>query len=678
MGGALLLVAAVVMLGCVGWCTTGAIGIQSPALRVLGAYTTAWAALVAAAVLVSVPGRLSRESLLVAITVLTVAAFVADRRWGRGQGTHEPWLGAREAFADPVVRTLAVAVAAAGIYVAAVAFPTTANDWDGLTYHETRALLWDEQGRIGNVPPGNEPRLNGNPPVSEIGLYLAIVLPRSERFAALPQYVALWTGLLAVALVARRLGLPRRAAAYGALVFATLPIVLVQGAAVLNDVVVASFLLAAVAFLVGRSGAELAVGSVALGLALSTKFNAVLTIPLVLAAVLALVPARRRGASVLAFGAGVALGAPWYALNLVETGSLDGGLGRTTGQTSDHSVRSVSGTLRALLFDVVDTSGMVRAELYVAVVVGALLVAAGIVVHRRRAASARALMLGGVVAACVPLALRASESPISYAWRHFWFKIGQKGISLDYGDAWKVLGLPDTSASWYGAAGAVVILGGVGAAVVGVRRGQLRRGAVVLAAAPLALIVVFALTILYDPWRGRLVMFAVGLACAAWGWTIRVRWLSAGVAALCVTTVALSLVHWNTKPAGFGLLEPSSARSVWHRDRIDTLTVIRPYDGTSALLRAMEQDVPADAVLAVAAPFDTFLAPLAGPRLSRTLRLVAQGARIPADATWLASKGKGAASGCRAAWTTVYTNDATGWRLLRRTAPDACDVAVPL
>ena len=63
---------------------------------------------------------------------------------------------------------------------------------------------------IGNVPSGNEPRLNGNPPVSEIGLYLAIVLPRSERFAALPQYVALWTGLLGVALVARRLGLPRR------------------------------------------------------------------------------------------------------------------------------------------------------------------------------------------------------------------------------------------------------------------------------------------------------------------------------------------------------------------------------------------------------------------------------------------------------------------------------------
>ena len=121
-----------------------------------------------------------------------------------------------------------------------------------------------------------------------------------------------------------------------------------------------------------------------------------------------------------------------------------------------------------------------------------------------------------------------------------------------------MLGLPDTSLSWYGAAGAVVILGGVAAAIVGVRRAVLRRGALVLALAPLGLVVVFAFTIVYDPWRGRLAMFAVGLACAVWGWTIRTRWLSVGIAGLCVTTVVLSLVHSYTKPSGLGMLEPSS------------------------------------------------------------------------------------------------------------------------
>ena len=362
MGGALLLAAAVVLLGCVGWYLPAALGIDSPALRVLGAYPIAWAGLVAAAVLLSIPGWLDGGSLVVAIAALAAASFVVARHRSPGLAP-VPWTAWREALADPVVRTLAIAVAVAGVYLAAAAFLTTPNDWDGLTYHETRALLWDAQGRVGYVPSGNDPRLDGNPPVSEIGLYAALVLPHSERFAALPQFVALWASLLAVVPIARRLGLPRAASAFGGLVFATLPVVLLHGAAVLNDLVVASFLLVAAGFLAGRSRAELIVGSVALGLALSTKFSAALSLPVLVAAVLALAPARRRAASLVACGGGVLLGAPWYVINLAETGSLDGGLGDTTGQAADHSVRGVLGTLRALVFDVVDTTGLWRSEL---------------------------------------------------------------------------------------------------------------------------------------------------------------------------------------------------------------------------------------------------------------------------------------------------------------------------
>ena len=427
-------------------------------------------------------------------------------------------------------------------------------------------------------------------------------------------------------------------------------------------------------FLTGRSRAELALGSVALGLALSTKFTALLGLPLVVAVVLSLVPAGRRLESAVACGAGVLLGTPWYVLNLAETGSLDGGLGDTTGQSADHSVRVIVGTLRALSFDIVDTSGLWRSELYVVVGVGGAMVALGVLLARR-AGGSRTLAYAGLVVAVVPLVLRSVRIPVHWIWSHGWYKLGQKGISLDYGDAWNVNGLPDTWKSWYGAVGAVVILGGVAAAILGVRRGRLRRSAVLLALTPLVVVVTFAFTIVYDPWRGRLLMFAVGLACAAWGWTIRVRWLSVGVAALCVTTVALSFVHWFTKPSGLGLLEPAS-RSVWHRDRIDTLTVIRDYDGTPSILRTVEDHVPAHAVLAVATPIDTFLAPLAGPGLSRTLRLVPNGRRIPRDATWLVTRRPTHASGCPTAWSTVYTDRLNGWRLLRRIAPDACGVAV--
>jgi hypothetical protein len=675
MGGGLLLASAVGCLTIFGWLAAGAIDVRSAAIRGVSAYVLAWTGLVVATLAVSAPGALNRGTLTAGLAVLAAAAVAF-----RLLRTPPPAVSAiapawREAVADPVVRTLAITVAVAGAYVTAVAFLTTPNDWDGLTYHETRALLWNQQGGIGYVPSGNDPRLDGNPPVAEVGLYLATLLPRSERFGALPQYAALWASLLAVILLARRLGLSRPAAAYGGLVFATLPIVLLDGAAILNDLVVASFLLAAVVLLSGRSRAELAVGSLALGLALSTKFHAALALPVVIGAALSLVPSDRRRYSALACGAGVLLGAPWYVLNVAETGSPTGGLGDSTGQTVDHSLRALLGTFRALAFDVVDTSGLWKSELYVAVAVGGAMTALGLV-RLRRGHGSSALVYGGLVVGLVPLLLRATVAPTRWVWLHGWYKLGHEGIALDNLDAWRVLGLPDTSQSWYGAAGAVVVVGGIPAAIVGVRRGLARRSAILLAVAPLVVVAIFAVTIVYDPWRGRLLMFAVGLACAAWGWTIRARWLATGVAGLCVVTVALSLVHWYTKPSGLGLLEPSISRSVWHRDRIDTLTVIRDYDGTPALLRRIEDTVPTDAVLAVAAPIDTFLAPLAGPHLSRKLRLVPNERRVPPEATWLVTRRPSVAAGCPTAWSTVYADKANGWRLLRRTKPDECGASV--
>ena len=290
---------------------------------------------------------------------------------------------------------------------------TPPNDWDGLTYHETRALLWDQQGRIGYAPSGNDPRLDVNPPVSEIGLYLAMIVPRSERFAALPQFLSLWASLAAVVLVGRRLGLPRTAAVYAGLVFATLPIVVLQGAAILNDLVVASLSLTAVVFLAGRSRSELAVGSIALGLALSTKFTTAVVLPLLVAAVLALTPAARRGASLLACGAGIVLGTPWYLVNLVETGSFDGGFANAADQTADHSFRGVLGTLRALAFDIVDTSGLLGSELGVAIGVGAAMVVVGAMVVVRGSAAGRALAFGGLLVALVPVLLREAERPVA-------------------------------------------------------------------------------------------------------------------------------------------------------------------------------------------------------------------------------------------------------------------------
>jgi hypothetical protein len=670
MAGGLLLVSALACLALVGALVAAMLGIRSPLRFALAAYVVAWAALVLATAVLSPGERLSRMSLTLALEALALVGVGAWFARGRPRlPARGHW---RAPLGDPILALLAGAVAFAGAYLALLAFFTTPNDWDGLTYHETRALLWDEKGGVGYVEAGNDPRLNGNPPVSEIGLYLTMMLPRSERFAALTPFLALWASVVAVVLVGRRLDLSTRAAAYGGLVFATLPVVALHGASILNDLVVASFLLAAVAFLLDRGTPSLVLGAIALGLALGTKFSAVLSLPLVTLVVIAGVPRPRRVPATIALAGGVLLGTPWYILNLVETGSLDGELGSSTEQRADLSFGSVVGTLRALTFDVVDTSGFWRAELYLAVVVGAALAGAGALAWRRSAPRGRTLVLAGLVAALVPLALRVVGPPTRWFWEHAWFKLGREDIALAHGNAWSVLGVPDTSLSWYGAGGAVVIVAGIAAAVAGIRRAELRPYALLLALAPLIVIATFAVAIVYDVWRGRLLMFAIGLACATWGWTIRVRWLSAGVAALCATGLALSLVHSFTKPSGLFALETPISRSIWIRDRIDALTVIRNFDGTPALLRVVENRVPADAELVVAAPIDTFLAPLSGPSLSRTLRLVPDAGRVPPDATWLLVREPAGASGCADAWATVYRDDEQGWRLLRRAARDAC------
>jgi hypothetical protein len=669
--GALLLAVTAACLGSFGAFVAASLRAISFLRFCLAAYVVAWAGLVAVTVTLSILGWLSRETLGLGVLVLAAMGPVV---WSsRGWPPTPPLKAAvHEAFDDRIVRYLALVVLAGGMYLGAVAFLTLPNDWDGLTYHETRALLWDQQGSVGYVPAGNDPRLNGNPPVSEIAVYAAMLVPRSERFAAFPQYAAFWASIAAVILAARRFGLSRPEATYGGLVFATLPIVLLHGAAILNDLVVASFLLAAIVFLLDERRSHLALGSLALGLALSTKFTAVLALPLVVAIVLAGAASGRRRASAIACGAGVVLGSPWYLVNLVETGSLDGDIADSTNQTAGHSLGALIVSLRAFSFDVVDISGLWRSEIYVVVAVGILLGGIGLLLLLRGSRFAPTLVGAALVSIGIPLLLRWSEPPVRYLWEQGWLKLDREAIAVAHPDAWKVLSVPDTSLSWFGAAGAVVIIGGVVTTLIAVRRREMPGTALLCALAPSILVATFVLTITYDPWRGRLLISGVGLACAAWGWTLRVRWLSLGVATLCCVTLVLSLVHSFTKPFGTGVLEPRISPSIWGRDRIDALTVVRHYEGTPALLREVEKRVPATAKLAVAMPGDSFLAPLAGPDLSRILRLVEDGARVPTEADWLVSRAPASSTGCLDSWAAVYSDATNDVRLLRRVRPDQC------
>ena len=82
---------------------------------------------------------------------------------------------------------------------------------------------------------------------------MTVLLSRSLRWAGLVQMAALGVSVLAVYGIASRIGFDRRGAAFGALVFATLPVVAMQAPPRSNDVVVAALVATTVFFVLGRS-----------------------------------------------------------------------------------------------------------------------------------------------------------------------------------------------------------------------------------------------------------------------------------------------------------------------------------------------------------------------------------------------------------------------------------------
>src|SRR5206468_11077020 len=140
-----------------------------------------------------------------------------------------------DAMRDPLLAVLAVAVAGGLAYVAALIVGTAPNDYDVLWYHLARAAFWKQQHAVAYIHGANDARLNGFPPNAEIAQTLTMVLGNTERFAGFVQLSALLVTMTAIAGMARRIGLSVRQALFAALLFATLPVVVLQSSASLND-----------------------------------------------------------------------------------------------------------------------------------------------------------------------------------------------------------------------------------------------------------------------------------------------------------------------------------------------------------------------------------------------------------------------------------------------------------
>ena len=361
-------------------------------------------------------------------------------------------------------------------------------------------------------------------------------------------------------------------------------------------------------------------------------------------------------------------------LNLVESGELDGGLAAEADQRVARTAPAlVTNTLRYTL-DVIDMSGAPKphSSLFLA---GAVVLAVLGFRRFRRNRRDIALLVAFAITASVVLAPVIDD-------------IGQHAVVR----AWAALGRPDTapfvtgfglnehadgSLSWFGPLGTLLFVFGTAAVLFLRRRSGFPKIVVVLALAPWIVLFLLAVTIVWDPHRGRFLVFGVALAAAAWGVLARSEVAAAAAAAIAVVSVVLSLANYTGKASGLAEVWPPektpfvSANSIWDANRADVLARLRPDSGERRLYWFLEDEVPDDARVAVAARENDFLSPYFGPELARHVALVGEDGVVPEDADWLVIHPTMAVRRCPASWRREFRHD-LGWRVERRIAPDTC------
>lgn len=581
-----------------------ALGIASAAELVLAAYVVAFTEIIAVSLFLSLFDALTRASLIAATLILFAAATAS---WVL-RGAQRPALPAlRGAFPDWPVRALALVVALALAYVVALIVATPPNGWDPLNYHLPRAAFWLQSHHVGYIRNAYDERLNFNPPNGEIGMSFALGITRDESAAGFVQFFAALACAVAVFALARRFGISRPQALFGGLLFLTLPIILLQSSGAKNDLVLASFVLAACVFLLGSSRASIALASVATALALGTKFTAAYALPILLGLALATTPRALRLWRCVAIAAGAVLGGYWYLVNAIETGHLLGDQSNAGTLTAPLHPRENLLTAYGDAVDTLDLSGAYGSDLLL--YIGAAVVAAlAVALSTRRRRDALVAGLLGVS----PLALLVASTEIGRPTliRLYDF-LGKPDGYLAIGDT--VNSSPRTAsdtASWFGPLGFLFVVGVGVAASVFARRGSLKRTSALAAFAPFAWFVLVALTLTYHPWQGRFFIAAVGLSAALWGLSLRVPALAWSAVALAGVTTLLCLDHYVEK----------TARSVWNESRWEVQSQHDPAVGP--VFRFVDERVPKHDTIAIALGPNDFSFPLFGPHLTRRVELL--------------------------------------------------------
>jgi hypothetical protein len=159
--------------------------------------------------------------------------------------------------------------------VTLIALAAPPNTYDSQTYHMARVAHWAQNASVDFYATAI-PRQLYQHPLAEYAILHTWLLTGGDGFANLAQVAAYALGMSSVSLVARELGASRRAQLVSALLFATLPMAVLQASSTQNDLItalwVALFVWLGLRGIRGGLTIRLALGlGVALGLALATK-----------------------------------------------------------------------------------------------------------------------------------------------------------------------------------------------------------------------------------------------------------------------------------------------------------------------------------------------------------------------------------------------------------------------
>ena len=625
----------------------------------LGAYVIAWAQLVLVLWALSLFGWVDRWPLLLGLA-LTSAALVVDTRGRRelGPRLRDAWRSLREGLEAPVVLVLGLAVTLGFGYALVLGLTTPQNDFDTIFDHLWRAALWEQNGAAGYPDCACAPYVNAYPPHGELGVLATMALGGADRYVTLVQagaYVALALGVVGVA---RGLGLTRGEALLGGLLVATLPVIALQSSTAQNDLVVASFAVAAAVFLLQDGRAAPWLAGAAAALAVGTKVTAVVGVPLLVAIALVAPLAHRRAARLTGVLAGSAVGAYWYVVNWHQAGSWDAGFPY---EELDRGLEdTVARALRSAIQFVELPGGAGRDRWLYGVAALIVLVLAGIGVLR---GGRRRIVLGlAALLALAPVLVPDLRRYFDEAYLELWRALGRDDLAAGVG---RDITRSASNVTWYGPLGLLLVLAGIVVALVAVRRRRLPGVAVLLALAPVYWLVALSAVLFYQDAAGRFFMAPVALAGATWGLAARVRWAAWGLTAIGVTTLGLAVLNDSKRPSGVPLLERPAPPSYLTEPRWSAQgrEVFVPE-----LIRFVDERVPADALVALGVtPSDPGYVVL-GPALDRRLVALGTGALDASGATWaFVSPSARPSTRLCAAWRRLPVRP-SGWDVHRRPA----------